>query len=75
MGGDSASDPMPVLCSDGQRVGTLERLEGDRIRLRTARHGFTLPVTAIASVSTAGLRLNIPAERARALAAGGPPRR
>ncbi|MGG5886397.1 DUF2171 domain-containing protein [Falsiroseomonas sp. HC035] len=70
MSGDEFRDPLPVLGSDGAQIGMLERLEGDRIRLRPARHGITLPVSAIASVSTAGLRLNIPAERARALAAG-----
>jgi hypothetical protein len=71
MGGEASSDPMPVLGSDGARVGTLDRLEGDRIRLRPAQRGYTLPVTAIASVSAAGLRLNMPADRARALASRG----
>jgi hypothetical protein len=69
MGIDASGDPMPILGSDGTLVGTLDRLEGDRIRLQAAPRAANLPVTAIASVSAAGLRLNIPADRARALAA------
>ncbi|MGK7866295.1 DUF2171 domain-containing protein [Falsiroseomonas sp. E2-1-a20] len=69
MAGDASGDPMPILGSDGTLVGILDRLEGDRIRLRSSPRGISLPVTAIASVSAAGLRLNIPADRARALAA------
>jgi hypothetical protein len=69
---EAAGDPMPVLGSDGVCIGLLDGLEGERIRLRRQRIlGGSLPVSAIASVTAAGLRLNMTADRARELVAAG----
>ncbi|MBR0646097.1 DUF2171 domain-containing protein [Plastoroseomonas hellenica] len=66
---------MEVVGSDGRHVGTVDRLEEDRIKLTkqddpdgSGRHHHFLPVSSIAAVDGPKVRLNLPADRARALA-------
>jgi hypothetical protein len=66
---------MEVVGSDGAHVGTVDRVEGDRIKLtkrdypdRSGQHHHFLPVSAVASIGGGQVRLTMPAERARALA-------
>jgi hypothetical protein len=66
---------MEVVGSDGGHVGTVDKVEGDRIKLtkrddpdRSGQHHHFLPVSSIDSVSGDQVRLNMPADRARALA-------
>jgi hypothetical protein len=66
---------MSVVGSDGGHVGTVDRLEGDRIKLTrgddpdgSGRHHHYLPVSAVASVSGQEVRLSMPADRARQMA-------
>lgn len=61
---------MEVVGSDGQHVGTVDRIEGDRIKLTKddphaqGQHTY-LPLNAVASVEKNAVRLNMPAEQAR----------
>ena len=66
---------MEVVGSDGQHVGTVDKLEGDRIKLtkrddpdHSGQHHHYVPVSAIAGVEGNRVRLNMPADRARGLA-------
>ncbi|HEY8613477.1 MAG TPA: DUF2171 domain-containing protein [Roseomonas sp.] len=65
---------MEVVGNDGQHVGTVDEVEGDRIKLtkkddpdRSGQHHHFLPVSSIDKVDDK-VRLNMPADRARALA-------
>ena len=74
---------MAVTGSDGGHVGTVDKVEEDRIKLTkeddpdgSGLHHHYLPVSAVASVDGGGVRLNMPAERAKSLATatgGSPP--
>ena len=58
---------MPVVGSDGQPVGTVDRLEGDRLKLTrdgNGQHHF-LPRDAIASVAGGQARLSMTAAEAK----------
>jgi hypothetical protein len=63
---------MEVVGSDGGHVGTVDGLDGDRIKLTKqddpdgskAHHHF-LPVSAVESVNDNQVRLNMSADRAR----------
>jgi hypothetical protein len=66
---------MTVVGSDGGHVGTVDKLEGDRIKLTKAddpdgsgQHHHYLPVSAIEAVNNNEVRLNMPADRARSFA-------
>ncbi|NKE48244.1 DUF2171 domain-containing protein [Roseomonas frigidaquae] len=63
---------MEVVGSDGGHVGTVDALEGDRIKLTrlddpdgTRKHHHFLPVSLIAAVEGQQVRLNMPADQAR----------
>lgn len=58
---------MKVVGSDGQEVGTVDHLDGDRIKLTrdsSGQHHF-LPVDCIASVTEGQVRLSMPAMQAK----------
>lgn len=66
---------MPVVGSDGEHVGTVDKVEGDRIKLTrkddpdgSGQHHHYLPVSAVAAVDGGEVRLNMPAGRAKSLA-------
>lgn len=67
---------MEVVGSDGQHVGTVDRVEGDRIKLTKndpqaqGQHHY-IPLNTVASVEQNAVRLNLPAEQARQQAMGG----
>jgi hypothetical protein len=68
---------MPVVGSDGGHVGTVDKVEGDRIKLTkqddpdgSGQHHHFVPVSAVASVNDNEVRLSMPAERARRAATG-----
>ncbi len=63
---------MEIVGSDGGHVGTVDKLEGDRIKLTKqddpdgshAHHHF-LPISAVESVNDNKVQLNMTADRAR----------
>ena len=66
---------MAVVGSDGGHVGTVDKIEEDRIKLTkqddpdgSGQHHHYLPVSAIASVGDGEVRLSMEADRAKALA-------
>jgi hypothetical protein len=67
---------MEVVDSDGQHVGTVDRVEGDRIKLTKndpqaqGQHQY-IPLDAVASVEQDAVRLNVPAQQVRKQAMGG----
>jgi hypothetical protein len=69
---------MEVVGSDGGHVGTVDKVEGDRIKLTkrddpdgTAAHHHYLSFEAVASISGDQVRLNLPADQAIRAALGG----
>ncbi|MBX6741104.1 MAG: DUF2171 domain-containing protein [Acetobacteraceae bacterium] len=69
---------MEVVGSDGQHIGTIDKVEGDRIKLtkqddpdRSGQHHHYLPVSAVSSVEGNRVRLSMPAQQARQAATGG----
>ncbi|MBR0649348.1 DUF2171 domain-containing protein [Roseomonas terrae] len=68
---------MEVVGNDGVHVGTVDRLEGDRIKLTrqddpdgSGQHHHFLSVNAVESVAGDKVRLNCPADRAKRAATG-----
>ncbi|MBD0273689.1 MAG: DUF2171 domain-containing protein [Acetobacteraceae bacterium] len=66
---------MEVVGSDGQHVGTVDKVEGDRIKLTkeddpdgSGQHHHYLAIGTVASVEGDRVRLNIGARQARDLA-------
>ena len=66
---------MEVVGDGGEHVGTVDKIEGDRIKLTkeddpdgSGLHHHYLPVSSIGSVSGNQVKLNMPAARARSLA-------
>ena len=66
---------MAVVGSDGGHVGTVDKVEDDRIKLTkkddpdgSGQHHHYLPVSAVASVEGNDVRLTMEADRAKALA-------
>ncbi|WP_203070622.1 DUF2171 domain-containing protein [Falsiroseomonas ponticola] len=58
---------MKVVGSDGEEVGTVDHLDGDRIKLtrdQSGQHHF-LPGEAVASVGDGQVRLSMPAAQAK----------
>jgi hypothetical protein len=69
---------MDVVGSDGGHVGTVDKVEGDRIKLTkrddpdgSGAHHHYLSVGAVASVSADQVRLNLPAAQAKQAALSG----
>jgi len=63
---------MKVVGNDGGHVGTVDKVEGDRIKLTkqddpdgSGQHHHFLPVSAVQSVNDNEVRLNMPANDAR----------
>jgi hypothetical protein len=67
---------MEVIGSDGQRVGTVDKVEGDNIKLTKndpeagGQHRY-IPLDTVESVEQNAVRLNMPAEQARQQSTGG----
>jgi len=68
---------MPIVGSDGGHVGTVDKVEGDRIKLTKAddpdgsgQHHHYVPLSAVAGVNDNEVRLSMPADRARQAATG-----
>ncbi|MGG5820565.1 DUF2171 domain-containing protein [Falsiroseomonas sp. HW251] len=66
---------MDVVGSDGGHVGTVDKLEGDQIKLTkrddpdgSGQHHHYVPVSAVDAVNDNQVRLNMPADRARGMA-------
>ncbi len=66
---------MEVVGSDGQHVGTVDKVEGDRIKLTkkddpdgSGQHHHYLAIGMVASVEGERVRLNVDARQARDLA-------
>lgn len=69
---------MEVVGSDGGHVGTVDKVEGGRIKLTkkddpdgSGAHHHFLPLGAVASVSGGQARLNMPAAQAKRMAVEG----
>ena len=66
---------MDVVGSDGQHVGTVDKVEGDRIKLTKndpqaqGQHRY-IPLDMVESVQQNAVRLNMTAEQARQQAGG-----
>ena len=75
--GPEIREHMVVVGSDGQHVGTVDRLERGHIKLTKeddpggAGEHRAVPLGLIASTEGDLVRLTVPAQRARALAVGG----
>jgi hypothetical protein len=69
---------MDVVGSDGQHVGTVDGLEGDRIKLTrhdpdaSGAHHY-VPLDLVADVDDGQVELNCSADQARAALGSGPP--
>ena len=67
---------MEVVGSDGQHVGTVDKVEGDRIKLTKndpaaqGQHRY-IPLDTVESVEQDVVRLNMTAEQAQQQATGG----
>lgn len=69
---------MPVVGSDGGHVGTVDKVEGDRIKLTkqddpdgSGMHHHFVPMDMVQSVNDNEVRLNMSADQARRAATGG----
>ena len=69
---------MEVVGSDGGHVGTVDKVEGDRIKLTkkddpdgSGAHHHFLPLGAVSAVAEGRVELNMPAEQAKRTATGG----
>lgn len=68
----SIKEHMQVVGSDGGHVGTVDKVDGDRIKLTkkddpdgSGQHHHYLPVSAVAWVSGNDVRLNMPTQQAK----------
>lgn len=66
----------PVIGSDGGHVGTVDHVEGDRIKLTknddpdgSGQHHHFIPLSNVASVEDGAVKLTMPAEQAKTMAA------
>ncbi|MBU8537421.1 DUF2171 domain-containing protein [Falsiroseomonas tokyonensis] len=69
---------MEVVGQDGGHVGTVDKVEGDRIKLTrkddpdgTQQHHHFLPLCLVSAVAEGRVRLNLPADTARNRAVAG----
>ena len=72
------AEHMEVVGDDGEHVGTVDKVEGDRIKLTkkddpdgSGQHHHYLSLDAVASVSGGQVRLSVAAEQAKQAAIGG----
>ncbi len=68
---------MEVVGNDGRHVGTVDKVDGNRIKLTrqddpdgSGQHHHFLPLASVESVSGQQVRLNCPADRAKSAATG-----
>ena len=73
------TEHMEVVGSDGGHVGTVDSVDGDRIKLTkgddpdgSGQHHHFLPLSAVAQVEAGKVRLNVAAAQAKAEALRGP---
>jgi hypothetical protein len=73
------TEHMEVVGSDGGHVGTVDSVDGDRIKLTkgddpdgSGQHHHFLPLSAVAQVEGGKVRLNVAAAQAKAEALRGP---
>lgn len=70
------SEHMEVVGSDGQHVGTIDHLEGTRIKLTKSdpaaggEHHY-LPISSIQGVKDGRVMLSVPAEQAKGMSQDG----
>jgi hypothetical protein len=61
---------MEVICSNGGHVGTVDHVEGDRIKMTRSdksaggQHHY-LPLSAVAGIEAGKLKLNVDGQRAK----------
>ena len=66
---------MEVIGSDGEHVGTVDKVEGDRVKLTKndpeagGQHRY-IPISTVASVDEDAVELNLPADQALQQAIG-----
>lgn len=65
----------PVVGSDGGHVGTVDHVDGNRIKLTkkddpdgSGQHHHYIPLSRVASVENGEVKLTLPAEQARKMA-------
>lgn len=75
---DAIREHMEVVGTDGRHVGTVDKVEGNRIKLTraddpdgTRAHHHYLPLDAVASVEEGRVKLRLTAGQAAELAIGG----
>ena len=82
MSGNAAqvTEHMEVVGSDGQHVGTVDHMDGDRIKLTkkddpdgSGQHHHYIPASSIAAVEGNKVTLSMPADQARKQATSGTP--
>jgi hypothetical protein len=68
---------MEVVGSDGKHVGTVDHMDGDRIKLTrkddpdgSGQHHHYIPASSIAGVEGNKVKLSMPADQAKAKATG-----
>ena len=79
MSGNAAQvkEHMEVVGSDGKHVGTVDHMDGDRIKLTkkddpdgSGQHHHYIPASSIAGVEGNRVKLSMPADQAKAAATG-----
>jgi hypothetical protein len=79
MSGNAAQvkEHMEVVGSDGKHVGTVDHMDGDRIKLTrkddpdgSGQHHHYIPASSIAGVEGNQVKLSMPADQAKAKATG-----
>ncbi|NMJ40289.1 DUF2171 domain-containing protein [Roseomonas sp. JC162] len=71
------TEHMAVVGSDGQHVGTVDKVEGNRIKLTksddpdgTGQHHHFLSAEMVSQIEGGAVRLNVPANEAKKAAMG-----
>ena len=79
MSGNAAQvkEHMEVVGSDGKHVGTVDHMDGDRIKLTkkddpdgSGQHHHFIPASSIAGVEGNRVKLSMPADQAKSKATG-----
>lgn len=72
------AEHMKVVGSDGQHVGTVDRVEGNQIKLTkrddpdgSGQHHHYIPMSSVQQVDGDKVTLSVPAQQAKAKATGG----
>lgn len=78
-GASEIKEHMEIVGSDDQHVGTVDKVEGDRIKLTkgddpdgSGQHHHYVPVNAVATVEGNRARLSMTAQQAKLAATSGP---